>query len=267
MSSQTATALRAALHFAPPTSLVTAPVKPRLIVAGATGVLGNEVLRRLAGSGRFAQTVVLAKELMATSMAQVSIHEVAGDLQAWPPLPGSQGADVGMVMFEPPGLYYQRERTLWTPAPEQLLALAQWLKHCGVHTLVVVVPHAQGRLPDAVKRGLATLDEQALAALGFERLLLVRSAQKAAPVAANSVLNKLATWMLSTLSYMIPATEQPVRPSKLAEFIDVAIAQLPVGTHVASPELLWRAAEGLNTPQVVQAWLNRSASTALPPTL
>ena len=43
------------------------------------------------------------------------------------------------------------------------VALAQWLKRCGVHTLVVV-PHAQGRLPDAVKRGLANLDEHALAA-------------------------------------------------------------------------------------------------------
>ena len=131
---------------------------------------------------------------------------------------------------------------------------------------MVVVPHAQGRLPDAVKRGLANLNEQALVALGFDRLLLLRSAQKAAPVAVNGLPSKVAAWMLSTLSYMVPATEQPVRPSKLAEFIDLAIAQLPVGTHVASPELLWRAAEGLNTPQVVLAWLNGSAGTARPPT-
>ena len=139
-------------------------------------MLGNEVLRRLAGSSRFAHTRVLAKEPMATSVAQVRILEVVDDLQAWQRLPDSHGADVGVVMFEPPRPYYHRERTLWTPAPEQLLALAQWLKRSGVHTLVVVVPHAQGRLPDAVKRGLANLDEQAFAAVGFDRLLLVRSA-------------------------------------------------------------------------------------------
>ena len=90
MSSQTATALRAAWQ---PAQRV-GPVKPRLIVAGATGVLGNEVLRRLAGSGQFGQTVVLAKELMTTSMAQVSIHEVAGDIRAWPRLPDSHDAGV-----------------------------------------------------------------------------------------------------------------------------------------------------------------------------
>lgn len=258
MSTQTSTALRAAWQPGPRV----AAVKPGLIVAGATGALGNEVLRRLAGSSRFVHTRVLAKEPMATSLAQVSILEMADELQAWQPMPHSQGADVGVVMFEPPRLYYERERALWTPAPEQLLALAQWLRRCGVHTLVVVVPHAQGRLPDAIKRGLANLDEQALAAVGFERLLLVRSAQKAAPSAATGGLNKVAAWMLSTLSYMIPATEQPVRPSKLAEFIDIAIHRLPVGTHVASPELLWRAAGSQHTPQVVQAWLDGFNATS-----
>jgi len=98
--------------------------------------------------------------------------------------------------------------------------------------------------------------------LGFDRLLIVRSAQKLAPTAAKGVFNKTAALMLSTLSYMIPATEQPVRPSKLAEFIDIAIHQLPPGTHVASPELLWRAAGSASTPQVVQAWLNGFNRTA-----
>ena len=147
---------------------------------------------------------------------------------------------------------------MWTPTPEQLLSLAQWLKCCGVHTLVVVVPHAQGRLPDAVKRGLANLDEQALSALGFKRLLLVRAAQKTPNPSVSGVLNKTAAWMLGVLSYMIPASEQPVRPSKPAEFINIALEQLPPGTHVASPELLWLAADQGNTQLAVKAWLNGS---------
>ena len=230
---------------------------PSLIVAGATGVLGAEVLRRLAGGGRFARAMVLARQPMATSAPQVSMVEVTGDVAAWQAVP----AQVGVVMFEPPRLYYQRERTLFTPAPEQLLQLAQWLRRCGVHTLVVVVPHAQGRLPDAVKRGLANLDEQALAAVGFERLLLVRSAQKVTSSRAVGFLNKTASWMLSALSYMVPAAEQPIRPSKLAEFIAIALEQLPVGTHVASPELLWQAADQGDTHLVVKAWLNSGTVT------
>ncbi len=228
------------------------PSAPRLIVAGATGVLGAEVLHRLAGSGRYAHTQVLAREPMASSIAQVSMAEVTGNCLQWPPL----RAQVGVVLFEPPRMFHERERALWTPAPEQLLPLAQWFKHCGVHTLAVVVPHAQGRLPDAIKRGLANLDEHALSAMGFERLLLVRAAQKMPNSAVSGFLNKTAAWMLGVMSYMIPASEQPVRPSKLAEFVDIALAHLPPGTHVASPELLWRAAGQGNTGLVVKAWLN-----------
>jgi hypothetical protein len=47
--------------------------------------------------------------------------------------------------------------------------------------------------------------------------------------------------MLSILKFMIPQAEQPVRPAKLAEFVDTALAMLPPGTHVAAPELLWQA--------------------------
>lgn len=188
------------------------PAKPGLIVAGATGALGSEVLR----------------------------------------------AQVGVVMFGPPRLYHDRERALWTPGPEQLLGLARWLRRCGVQTLVVVMPHAEGRLPEALKRGLANLDEQAVAAVGFERLLLVRSARKKEAVKPSGFLVRTAAWMLSTLSYMIPATERPIRPARLAEFVDAVLQVLPPGTHVAQPELLWQFAQGpgTDTRATMQAWLN-----------
>ena len=233
--------------------------RPRAIVAGATGVLGAEVLRRLAGSGQFAHVDVLAREPITTSLTGVGMLVVEGDsCGQWPPLPAR--ADIGVVMFEPPRLYYDRERALWTPAPAQLLELARWLRASGVQTLVVVMPHAQGRLPEALKRGLANLDEHAVAALGFESMLLLRSAQKTAAVQQAGFLKKTAAWMLSTLSYMIPATEQPVRPTKLAEFVEAALRVLPPGTHVASPELLWRASQGqpkaAGMQDIVNAWLN-----------
>jgi hypothetical protein len=257
-------ALQSALRPPPP-----ALAKPRLLVAGATGVLGNEVLRRLAGSGRYAHTEVLATEAMATGLSGVGIvlTGAPSPIEQWAarPLP----AHTGLVMFEPPRLFYGRERTLWTPAPSELPALARWLKRCGVQTLVVVVPHATGRLPDALKRGLANLDEQAVAALGFERLLLVRSARKAQDAAGKNFLEKVAAWMLSTLKFMIPQAEQPVRPAKLAEFVDAALQVLPPGTHVAAPELLWQANQsgggrlaGASMHSVVQTWLAAARNPA-----
>lgn len=244
-----------ALHAALRPAAARAGIKPGLMVAGATGALGSEVLRRLAGSGCFAQTQVLAREPITTGLAQVGIALVgAGAIADWPvwPVP----VQTAVVMFEPPRLYHDRERALWTPAPGQLLALARWLRRCGVQTLVLVLPHAQGRLPQALRHGLAGIDEQEVAALGFERVLLVRAAQKPPAPAGASAPEKVAAWMLSVFRYMIPAAALPVRPAKLAEFVDAALRVLPVGTHVAAPELLWRAAQAQNMHSVVQAWLN-----------
>ena len=223
-------------------------------------MLGAEVLRRLAGGGQFSHVDVLAKEPITTIVARVGMVVVETDesCKRWPAL--ALPADVGVVMFEPPRLYYDRERALWTPAPAQLLGLAQWLRRCGVQTLVVVMPHAQGSLPEALKRGLANLDEHGVATLGFERVLLVRSPQKSAAAKHAGFFKKTAGWMLSVMSYMMPATEQPVRPKTLAEFVEVALRVLPPGTHVAPPELLWRASHGKakagGMHAIVNAWLN-----------
>jgi hypothetical protein len=153
------------------------PALPRLLIAGATGALGNAVLRRLVGMQRHSHT------------------------------------------------------------------------------------HAQGTLPEALKRGLASLDEHALAALGFERLLIVRTAQKPTAIGRQNSLEKLATWMLSIFSFMVPSSEQPVRATKVAELVDMALQQLPVGTWVAAPELVWQAAQGDagQMRQVVREWFGARA--------
>lgn len=225
--------------------------KPRLVIAGATGALGNEVLRRLVGSGRYAAAQVLAKEPIKEGLRGVQATVVpAEDPLAWP----IAAADVGVVLFDPPRLFYDRERALWTPAPRQLPALARWMRAGGVHTLAIVLPHAPGRLPEGLKRGLASLDEQAVAALGFERLLILRSAQKPAAAREPNPLVRLAHWMLSIFRYMVPSSEQPVRSVKVAEMLALALRLAPPGIHVAAPEVVWEAAQGDMEP-AIRRWL------------
>jgi hypothetical protein len=224
---------------------------PRLLIAGATGALGNEVLRRLVGGGAYATTRVLAREPITAGLRGVQVAVVpAVEPSEWPVVQ----ADVAAVLFEPPRLFYDRERALWTPLPEQLPALARWLRACGVQTLAVVMPHAPGRLPDALKRGLASLDEHAVAAIGFERLLILRSAQKAAAVAHAGALARLGQWMLSTVKYMVPSSEQPVRAAKVAELLAIALRTASPGIHVAAPEVVWEAAQG-HAHAVAGRWL------------
>ena len=224
-----------------------------LLIAGATGVLGQELVRRRAGRHRFEHTLVLAREPMRDGLSAVeSVLVPDTPIDRWP----RAAADTALVLFEPPRLYYDRERALWTPDPAQLPALAGWLRSCGVRTLAVVQPHAQGRLPEALKRGLASLDEQAVVSLGFERLLIVRSAQKPARVRLANPAERIAAWMLSITRYMVPPSEQPVRASKVAELVDVALRIAPPGVHVAAPEVVWQASQaGLQA--VAEGWLGK----------
>jgi hypothetical protein len=225
--------------------------QPRLVIAGATGMLGNEVLRRLVGLQRFESTQVLAREPITPALRGVATTLVTSDSPAdWPPT----SAQIGVILFDPPRLFYQRERALWTPRPDQLPALAQWMRRSGITTIAIVLPHAQGRLPEALKRGLASLDEQAVAAVGFERLLLIRSAQKPAAATASGIASRIAHWMLSVGRFMVPSSEQPVRATKVAELLAVALQLAPPGIHVAPPELVWRAAQG-DLREVAGQWL------------
>lgn len=228
-----------------------AKAKPRLAIIGAGGALGNEVLRRLVGLHLFETAEVLACEPMKAGLRGVRVRVVAEDPAQWEPA----AVDAGIVLFDPPRLFHQRERPLFTPAPSQLPAIGSWLRRSGATTLAVVMPHAPGRLPEALKRGLATLDEQALAALAFDRLLIVRSAQAPGRAAPTGRLAALARWMLSVAKYMVPSSEQPVRAVKVAQFVATALQLAPAGIHVAAPETVWRAAQGDPRP-VVREWLN-----------
>jgi len=222
-----------------------------LLIAGATGALGSELVRRMAGTHRFAHTRVLAREPMQAGMRGVeAVCMPALPMAQWPRVP----ADTALVCFDPPRLYNDRERALWTPAPAQLPALARWLRGCGVTTLAVVQPHAQGGLPEALKRGLATLDEHAVVEQGFERLLIVRSAQKPATASGGNPAERLAAWMLSITRFMVPQSEQPVRAAKVAELVDVALRLARPGVHIAAPERVWQAAQG-DLAGVAQRWL------------
>src|SRR5262245_42789422 len=79
-------------------------VQPGLLIAGATGALGNEVLRRLVGSSAYSVAQVLAREAITEGLRGVRTTLVPTDDPAgWPP----GAADVAVVLFDPPRMFYQ----------------------------------------------------------------------------------------------------------------------------------------------------------------
>ena len=141
-------------------------------------------------------------------------------------------------------------------------ALAQQLHGAGVRRLIVVVPHTPSLLPMALQQGLASLDEAAVAALGFEQLVFMRMAQNERAAEGLDAPRRLARWMLSQLHWMIPQREQPVRAetvAKVAAAIAVLCAEAPHGTRVVPAALLWQAAQRSDMQALVGTWLHPPA--------
>ncbi len=228
---------------------------PRVLVLGGGGALGARAVERLLAGRRFhAVGVWTVQPLQAALRGLVPLADAA-----WA---GFQ-PDTAVIVYDRARHANGREAAFGQPQPADLPAQAAALRALGVSALVVVVPHAPGLLPQALKAGLASLDEGAVAALGFRHLVFMRSAQagiagQAGAAAPASALARLARWLLGQLHWMVPPGDQPVRNdtvARVAERLAFALPQSGPGTRVLPPELLWAAAQTPASADVVDAWL------------
>lgn len=231
----------------------------RVLVLGGGGSLGSAVLEQLLARRGTSDVQVATVAPLQAGLQGLSELRLAGE-GPWPALQ----AHAAVLVFDHLRWSARRDEAFWMPAPEQLLEVGRWLHAQGVPTLVVVMPHAPASLPVALRRGLANLDEQALAMLGFDHLLFVRSAQRPTGATGGSLPQRVARWMLGQLHLMVPDRDRPVRPHKVAEFVQQALVQLPLarpGTWVAAPELVWQASQEADVDRLVQSWLHPASAT------
>lgn len=231
----------------------------RVLVLGGGGGLGSQVVEALLGGRRFAHVGVWTVRPVQPALR--GMEPVAEG--EWPAF----GADTALVIFDRERHANGRDEAFGRPDPADLPALATRLRALGVRVLVVVVPHAPGSLPQALKAGLASLDEGAVAALGFEHLVFMRPAQAAGAAGAASAPVRLARWMLAQLQWMVPQRDQPVRSltvARVAARLAIGLPGQAPGTRVFPPEALWAAAQRPDDDAVVDAWL-AGRPLALPP--
>lgn len=246
-------------------------VAPTVVVVGGAGALGSAILEHLLshrGIGRVRVAVSRGFTVALNGLEPVQVDAMdwraAADATA---RPGALLADTALIVFDRPRHANGRERAFVQPRPAELPALAAWLRARSVARLVVVLPHAPASLPEALKHGLANLDEQAVAALGFERLVFVRSAEAPRDARARRWLQRLANTVLAQLRIMVAASQQPVRAPKVAAFVAELLAQLPASAEtirVAPPELVWHAAQLADPAPLVAAWLGQRELPAPP---
>lgn len=236
---------------------------PGALLVGGGGALGSAVLEQLLGRGRFAPLRVLVTQAFKGAVRGLE-PLLAPDFEdtTQPALAPARSA---VVVFDRERHANGREEAFVRAEPQSLPLLARWLRRQGVRHLVIVLPHSPAGLPQALKLGLANLDEQAVTSLGFDHVVFVRTAQQPGQTRGGAWLQRLADGLLMQLRLMIPASQQPVRVLKVAQFVAELAAQLPAsagGSRVVPPELMWQAAQQDDAAPLVAAWL---AGAELPP--
>lgn len=218
---------------APDTSLVL----QRLLVVGGGGALGSALLAEALVAGRFQQ------------VSAVTRGPLPSTLRRFQPVPQQAlqdgrdlAADLAVLVFERQRHANGRDEVFLQPSPDELLPLATALKRGGVRRLAVVLPHAPALLPQALRAGFASRDEAEVAALDFEQLAFLRAAQAAgAQPRAGSWLRRLADLWWSQMRWMVPAQEQPLRSTEMAQRLVPWLRswpERPRGTRVITPDQL-----------------------------
>jgi hypothetical protein len=227
------------------------PAAWRVLVVGAGGALGAAVMEQLLATRTFERVGALVDQAITPALA--------GFVAVPGPEIATFGADTALVVFDRQRHAHGREAAFSRPEPAALPALAGTLHAAGARRLIVVVPHAPSLLPMALQQGLASLDEAAVAALGFEQLVFMRMAQDARAADGLRPAQRLARWMLSQLRWMIPQREQPVRATtvaRVAAALALQMAQARHATRVVPAALLWQAAQGGDVTALVAGWLD-----------
>ena len=235
----------------------------RAIVAGGAGSLGAAVLEQLLASRVFGHVGVLVTQPLGAALRGLAAVPVEA-LAAVQPGGAPAGEDTALVVFDRARAANGREHAFYRPQPAELAPLAIRLRDRGVRHLLVVLPHAAASLPEALKRGLANLDEQAVAALDFEHVVLMRpTGARDAATARGGAMQRLAHGVLGQLRLMVPQREQPVRSALVARFavrVAEALPAAPAGTRVLPPDVVGQAAQQRGDPApLASAWLHGEA--------
>jgi uncharacterized protein YbjT (DUF2867 family) len=143
----------------------------RAVIAGATGLVGAACLRKLLGSAEFARVTAVARRPLGVADARLDV--VVGDFDALatvPPVPARAGICALGTTIAKAG----SQAAFRKVDHDAVVAFAQWLRQAGTTTFVLV--SSVGAAPDARSFYLRVKGEteSAVAALGFDRLVILR---------------------------------------------------------------------------------------------
>jgi hypothetical protein len=228
------------------------------LVLGAGGWLGAALLTQVLAAGHSRVGALVPQRLASTHSGLVGL---APETLAAPDARARErwAAATAYVVLERPGLQGSRDAAFVSPDVAELPRLAAQLRGLGATRLFVVVPHAPSSLPEALRHGFADAHEQALSAMGFEQLVLVRSSREALGLpAGSSWLQRFAAAWWSQLRWILPDAERPLRSVALARVVvavERLLRQAGPGVRVLTQEQASRALQsGQDLDRALRAW-------------
>jgi uncharacterized protein YbjT (DUF2867 family) len=150
---------------------VDADSSARAVIAGATGLVGAACLRKLLGSAEFAKVTAVARRPLGVADARLDV--VVGGFDALgtvPPVPARAGICALGTTIAKAG----SQAAFRLVDHDAVIAFARWLRQAGTTTFALV--SSVGAALDARSFYLRVKGETeaAVAALGFDRLVILR---------------------------------------------------------------------------------------------
>lgn len=207
-----------------------------LLLAGATGLIGQAVVAQWAGPGTLH---LLVRRAVPAPRAHCQVHVV--DFSALPALPAAEAAICALgTTIKAAG----SQAAFRAVDFDAVLALAQAAKAAGVLRFAVVsalgASAASSNFYSRVKGEMET----ALKALGFETLLIARpsllTGDREALGQPRRGMEHLAMRLSAPLSALVPAAWRPIAAEAVARALLRALAQARPGVHVLDNAALHR---------------------------
>jgi uncharacterized protein YbjT (DUF2867 family) len=200
------------------------------VVAGATGLVGRELIARLLREPRYRHITALARRPLAAGDERLDVVEAAFDrlpqlLQA------VENAGGWIDVFCCLGTTFGAagsEAAFRRVDHDYVLALGRWALSAGAHRMVVI--SALGADPDSrvFYNRVKGETERDLAALGLRSLVVVRPSLLAGERTEFRFGERLALLVARPLRMLIPARVRPVAAADVAQaMLDAALADAP----------------------------------------
>ena len=200
------------------------------VVAGATGLVGGELIRRLLREPRYTRVLALSRRALSLREARLEVVEAAFDRLA-EVLRGARAEDGVLDVFCCLGTTIRKagsEAAFCRVDHDYPLALGRWARDARAHRMVVVSALGADAGSRVFYNRVKGETERDLAALGLASLVIVRPSLLSGNREEFRVGERLALMATRPLRMLLPVGVRPIAAADVAQsMLNAALAEAP----------------------------------------